>query len=184
MSILTSDDPNKIMNLIKKLIQFNIILSVVSYAAGIVLFFYFIHEPMKTSFHDNSLLPGLANREFVDSQLSEQYLNRLDNVSAYIPKNVLPLNFLKEQFENIGLEVYEHRFTFANPFQYTKKRKNGTNIYAIFRAPRTASTESIVISVPYRAKNKAGVSTYPAIALILSLAKFFKGKFEFVLFDQ
>lgn len=172
MSILTSDDPNKIMNLIKKLIQINIILSVVSYAAGILLFFYFIHEPMKTSFHDNSLLPGLANREFVDSQLSEQYLTRLQNVSAF------PLKFLKEQFENIGLEVYEHKFTFTNPFQYRRKQKNGTNIYAIFRAPRGASTESIIISAPYRSKSNAVDSSYPAIALILSLAKFFKGKLK------
>ena len=88
------------------------------------------------------------------------------------------MKFLRKQFEDIGLEVYEHKFRFTYPFGYEKPAVEGLNLYAIFRAPRAASTESIVISAPYRSPSNPNGSTLPSIALMYSLAKFFKSKYN------
>lgn len=178
MSILTSDDHNKVITLIKKLVKFNVFISLISYLVGWSFFFFLIHEPQKTSFHDNSLLPGLANREFVAVNQAERLVMQLANLSTEFPEKYFPVNFLRKQFEDIGLEVYEHKFRFKYPFGYDKPAVEGVNLYAIFRAPRAASTESIVISAPYRSPSNPNGSTLPSIALMYSLAKFFKSKFS------
>nr|XP_046913938.1 glycosylphosphatidylinositol anchor attachment 1 protein-like [Dermatophagoides farinae] len=176
MSILTSDDNNKALTFIKKLVRFNVIISLISYLAGWSFFAYLIHEPQKTSFHDNSLLPGLASREFVAANQAERLVHQLTNLSAEFHEKYFPVKFLRKQFEDIGLEVYEHKFRFTYPFGYEKPAVEGLNLYAIFRAPRAASTESIVISAPYRSPSNPNGSTLPSIALMYSLAKFFLAK--------
>ncbi|XP_027196853.2 glycosylphosphatidylinositol anchor attachment 1 [Dermatophagoides pteronyssinus] len=176
MSILTSDDHNKVTTFIKKLMKFNVFISLITYLAGWSFFVYLIHEPQKTSFHDNSLLPGLASREFVAVNQAEHLVHQLANLSAEFPEKYFPVNFLRKQFEDIGLEVYEHKFQFKYPFGYEQSTVDGLNLYAIFRAPRAASTESIVISAPYRSPSNPNGSTLPSIALMYSLAKFFKTK--------
>lgn len=55
----------------------------------------------------------------------------------------------------------------------------GQNIYGIVRAPRAASTEAIVVSVPYRPINSIYLDTAPSIALLLAFAKFCRSKFSF-----
>lgn len=52
----------------------------------------------------------------------------------------------------------------------------GQNIYGIVRAPRAASTEAIVVSVPYRPINSIYLNTAPSVALLLAFAKFCKSK--------
>lgn len=47
-------------------------------------------------------------------------------------------------------------------------------MYGILRAPRSASTEAIVISLPYRPPSSAHLTTIPGLALLLALAKFFR----------
>lgn len=45
------------------------------------------------------------------------------------------------------------------------------------RAPRAASTEAIVISVPFRPINSIYLDTAPSIALLLAFAKFCRSKY-------
>lgn len=47
-------------------------------------------------------------------------------------------------------------------------------MYGILRAPRSASTEAIVVTVPYRPPNSPHLTTLPGLALTLALAKFFR----------
>ena len=46
-------------------------------------------------------------------------------------------------------------------------------MYAILRAPRSPSTEAIVLSSPYRTMDSPHGSTLPGIALMIALAKHF-----------
>lgn len=48
----------------------------------------------------------------------------------------------------------------------------GTNVYGILRAPRAASTESLVLSVPC----SEGTQNSQAVGLMLALAAYFRGE--------
>lgn len=50
-------------------------------------------------------------------------------------------------------------------------------MYGILRAPRSASLEALVLSVPYRSPSNVHPSTTASLALMFSLAKFFRSKF-------
>lgn len=56
----------------------------------------------------------------------------------------------------------------------------GRNIYGILRAPRGASTESIVLSVPYRSPRSIFPSTLPGLAIMFQIAQFFRRKLTFI----
>ena len=59
----------------------------------------------------------------------------------------------------------------------------GENVYGILRAPRAASTEALVLSVPYRTPEAAEADkTHPGIALMLALAKAFRRKWALNLY--
>lgn len=45
-------------------------------------------------------------------------------------------------------------------------------MYGILRAPRAASTESVVLSVPYRPPSSVNPTTAPSVAIMLAFAKF------------
>ena len=53
----------------------------------------------------------------------------------------------------------------------------GQNVYGILRASKTASTEAIVLSVPYRLPKAPGGDTINGIALMMALAKSFRSQF-------
>ncbi|KAH9361974.1 hypothetical protein HPB48_003617 [Haemaphysalis longicornis] len=57
-----------------------------------------------------------------------------------------------------------------------EQRHSGENVYAILRAPRAASTEAVVFSAPYRLDDSLHGSTLPGIALMVALAKYFRGQ--------
>lgn len=59
-------------------------------------------------------------------------------------------------------------------FNHLLQKYTGKNVYGILRAPRSASTEAIVISLPYRPPSSAHLTTIPGLALLLALAKFFR----------
>ena len=77
--------------------------------------------------------------------------------------------------ENIGLHTYQQNFTVHVPFPGVSEQAdvNGVNVYGILRAPRIASTEAVVISVPYNQGNNKG-----ALALMLSFADHCRSKFK------
>jgi hypothetical protein len=51
-------------------------------------------------------------------------------------------------------------------------------VYAILRARRAASTEAVVLSVPFRSKSSDMPQTYGGIIVMLGLAKYFMRKFQ------
>lgn len=58
------------------------------------------------------------------------------------------------------------------PPSFSRQMVKGTNVYGILRAPRAASTESLVLSVPC----SEGPHNNQAVGLMLALASYFRGK--------
>ncbi|XP_033113409.1 glycosylphosphatidylinositol anchor attachment 1 protein-like [Anneissia japonica] len=159
-------------------------LSMVCYVAGIAYFFALAYPPLNahTYFSENALLPGLVEREFSTDENAKMYTKELLEVIK--KHDSLPVDWLSDKFSEIGLEVYLQNFTSNHPFleRYGKdsgkmKIVEGNNVYGILRAPRIASTEAVVVTVPYRgriAEHKYGATNH-GIAMMLAMAKFFRG---------
>lgn len=157
------------------------------YLAGIAAFLIIIAEPfaMSTYFSDNSLLPGLVNREFSLLTEAEYYLKILDkltfkeatndkerpSVESSLANSPSVTNFIKNELDNFGLEVYEQHFSFVGD---NGRQSNGTNIYSIIRGERSTSSESITLCAPFR--KGANSNTMAAVSLSMALAKYFSSK--------
>lgn len=149
------------------------------YVAGISTFLLIIADPftMTTYFSDNSLLPGLVNREFSLATEAEYYLKNLEKFSGSAKDGQFSLatspaivRFIKNELDNFGLEVYEQNFSYNSDVQF-----NGTNIYSIVRGERSTSSESIVLCAPYKV-TKDNLNSLSSVALSLALAKYFSTK--------
>lgn len=150
------------------------------YISGIITFLLIIADPftMSTYFSDNSLLPGLVNREFSLLTESEYYLRDLEKLvesrdnshptSLSTQPNVV--NFIKRELDNFGLDPYEQNFSFKDQ----NSQYNGTNLYSIIRGERSTSSESIVLCAPFRKNDRS--DTLAGVALTLSLANYFSSK--------
>lgn len=148
------------------------------YIAGIAAFLLIIADPltMSTYFSDNSLLPGLVNREFSLGTEAEYYLRDLNKLLGDKTKDNLSLatlpalvNFIKKELDHFGLEVHEQNFNYNGHVQL-----NGTNIYSIIKGERSTSAESIVLSAPLKITPNS--NTLSSVALSLALAKYFSTK--------
>lgn len=155
------------------------------YFTGIGLLFLIIAEPftMRTYFSDNSLLPGLANREFSLGTEAEYYLKDLKKLSGITSDEKLNekkiykslatspqvVNYIKHELDNFGLEVYEQNFNY-----YSDVQLNGTNLYSIIRAERSTSSESMVLCIPYKITENS--NTLSGVGLGLAMAKYFNYK--------
>ncbi|XP_076247523.1 glycosylphosphatidylinositol anchor attachment 1 [Calliopsis andreniformis] len=122
-----------------------------------------------TYFSENALLPGLATKESNLEQTSKQYyLELIHEMKRY--RDTMPYAWLAAKLNQLHLDVFVHNFSLKNPFQ--EQQFSGQNIYGIIRAPRAASTEAIIVSVPFRPINSIYLDTAPSIALLLAFAKF------------
>ncbi|OAD57552.1 Glycosylphosphatidylinositol anchor attachment 1 protein, partial [Eufriesea mexicana] len=141
------------------------------YISGIV-WILLLALPMfndNTYFSENALLPGLVTKKSNLEQTAKQYYVYLLHEMKRYP-DVMPYAWLAAKLNQLHLDVFIHNFTLVNPFQ--DQQFTGQNIYGIIRAPRAASTESIVVSVPFRPINSIYLDTAPSIALLLAFAKF------------
>lgn len=159
-------------------------LEVLLYIAGVAAFIALAFTPLneQTYFSENALLPGLVERKYQSEQNVVGYAKELTRLAAMNDgRGKIPVEWLQEQFMELGLDVYSQNFTVKHPFVPTANDDQessalfGTNVYAILRAPRIASTEAMVVTVPYRNKESGKVlgRTHFGIGLMLSLANFF-----------
>ncbi|XP_024943463.1 glycosylphosphatidylinositol anchor attachment 1 protein isoform X2 [Cephus cinctus] len=121
-----------------------------------------------TYFSENALLPGLVMKECSLEASAKQFHNELiEEMKRYPDK--MPYPWLLAKFNQLYLDVYMHNFTLNYPFR--EQQFTGQNVYGIVRAPRGASTEAIIVSVPYRPISSVNLNTAPSIALLLAFAK-------------
>uniref|UniRef100_A0A336MQS1 CSON005394 protein n=1 Tax=Culicoides sonorensis TaxID=179676 RepID=A0A336MQS1_CULSO len=145
------------------------------YLAGVIWFCCLAHNDLNTAtyFSENALLPGLVYSEIRTSELSNNARQLLDDLNAEREKHTTdtPHAFLLAKMKKIGLDTYSHNFTLNYPLG-SRKVFEGKNVYGILRAPRIASTEAIVITVPYRAPNSVHPEVTYGVPLILAFAEF------------
>lgn len=93
-------------------------------------------------------------------------------------RNKMPIAWLKAKFQQIGLETHTHNFTLNYPLDGGRVF-TGKNVYGILRASRIGSTESIVISTPYRAPDSIHPEVTHSIPILLAFANFARSKKSF-----
>lgn len=89
------------------------------------------------------------------------------------------LGVLTENTNHHNFKFYKlnNFYCFALKFKccfFSSQKYTGRNVYGILRAPRSASIESIVLSVPYRAPSSVFPSTLPGLAVMFQIAQFFR----------
>ncbi|KAA0191011.1 hypothetical protein HAZT_HAZT011698 [Hyalella azteca] len=149
------------------------ILSVLLYCVGAIWFLALAHNSMnhETYFSENALLPGLVHGEFMGEAKANRFLQELNKETEKYP-STMPHAWLQAKMTQLGLDTYTHNFTLHYPMA-ANKSFTGNNVYGILRAVRGSSSESIVLSAPYRAPRSPHLGNAPAIALMLALAHFF-----------
>uniref|UniRef100_A0AAA9SPM1 GPI-anchor transamidase component GPAA1 n=2 Tax=Bos TaxID=9903 RepID=A0AAA9SPM1_BOVIN len=91
------------------------------------------------------------------------------------PLWALPVAWLERTMRSVGLEVYTQSFSRKLPFPdetHERYMVSGINVYGILRAPRAASTESLVLTVPCGPDS----TNSQAVGLMLALAAHFRGQ--------
>uniref|UniRef100_A0A1L8DUX8 Putative m28 zn-peptidase n=1 Tax=Nyssomyia neivai TaxID=330878 RepID=A0A1L8DUX8_9DIPT len=125
-----------------------------------------------TYFSENALLPGL-----VYSAIKRDTSNFGANLHEELSReresrpNAVPTAWLLARMKQIGLDASVHNFTLNYPFGGGKVF-TGKNVYGILRAPRIGSTESIVISCPYRALTSIHPQISHSVSLMLAFADY------------
>jgi len=145
-------------------------LSWLAFLLGLV-FLLVLPHPLyneKTYFSENALLPGLVTNHFSEEAAARSFLTSLKEESS----NLSP--WLMAQLRGLGLEVHEHTFSLNYPL--SNRTFSGTNIYAILRAPKAASTEALVLSAPLRPPSSPHQDTHAGIAILLAAAKHFRSQ--------
>ncbi|XP_025204359.1 glycosylphosphatidylinositol anchor attachment 1 protein [Melanaphis sacchari] len=149
---------------------------ILMYIVSGVLFCMLAHYSLnsQTYFSENALLPGLVKGQLNDNTGSSfrDHFREL-NAEAKYYETETPHSYLISKFKNLRLETYSHNFTLNYPLKKNTKY-TGRNVYGILRAPRSASIESIVLSVPYRAPSSVFPSTLPGLAVMFQIAQFFR----------
>ncbi|KAI4469274.1 glycosylphosphatidylinositol anchor attachment 1 protein [Holotrichia oblita] len=171
MGLLTDPSAGQ-SKIIKILMKYYSKFCIILYLGGIIAFCMLAYRPFnaETYFSENALLPGLVRSEYRDGSTPHVYYRELlDEMEKYESK--IPYSWLLAKFKQLGLDTYTHNFTLNYPLGKSQKF-TGKNVYGILRAARAASTESVVLSVPYRPPLSIHQTTAPAIAIMLAFAKF------------
>ncbi|XP_058117410.1 glycosylphosphatidylinositol anchor attachment 1 protein [Anopheles ziemanni] len=178
MGLLTNPSISQKAKYCRKLVRYNTAICLTLYLLG-VAFFCVLPDPnfsSATYFSENALLPGLVNSELEMDTVSlvKSLTVELQRERENYPKGI-PYPWLLAKMRRFGLETHTHNFTLNYPFGGGKRFK-GENVFGILRAPRIASTESIVISVPYRPPETVHTDVSAGVPLMLAFADFARKK--------
>ncbi|KAG8134110.1 putative Glycosylphosphatidylinositol anchor attachment 1 protein, partial [Naja naja] len=148
-----------------------------SFVAGLGWFLGLAFQPLalRASMSENAMGSTMVEERFARG---DRALALAREFAAQRKKagGALPAAWLEKSLRALGLEVFTQSFSRTLPFpdeareRYTVK---GTNVYGILRAPRAASTESLVLSVPCSDGQQRNSQ---AVGLMLALAAHFRGQ--------
>ncbi|XP_032792055.1 LOW QUALITY PROTEIN: glycosylphosphatidylinositol anchor attachment 1 protein [Daphnia magna] len=174
MGLLSNPSDKQLSPLVLKFIGKQKMLSFLLYVGSIVWLVCLAYRQFNagTYFSENALLPGLVHSNFKEDFLARQYLAALKAEAERYP-NGMPHAFIAAQFKQLGLDTYTHNFSVKYPLDQNEIY-SGKNVYGILRASRGASTECLVMSVPYRPPDSVLAGTNAGIAIMLSLAASFR----------
>uniref|UniRef100_A0A8C9MC47 GPI-anchor transamidase component GPAA1 n=1 Tax=Panthera tigris altaica TaxID=74533 RepID=A0A8C9MC47_PANTA len=149
--------------------------SVLSYVAGIAWFLALAFPPLtqRTYMSENAMGSTMVEEQFAGGERARGFAR--DFAAHRRKTGALPVAWLERTMRSVGLEVYTQSFSRKLPFpDETRERYMvaGTNVYGILRAPRAASTESLVLTVPCGPDS----TNSQAVGLLLALAAHFRGQ--------
>uniref|UniRef100_A0A2M4BHL8 GPI-anchor transamidase component GPAA1 n=1 Tax=Anopheles marajoara TaxID=58244 RepID=A0A2M4BHL8_9DIPT len=178
MGLLTNPSISQKAKYCRKLVRHNTLICFSLYLLGVGFFCALPDNNFSsgTYFSENALLPGLVNSELgmETVALVKSLAGELQRERENYPKG-LPYPWLLAKMRRFGLETHTHNFTLNYPYGGGKRFK-GENVFGILRAPRIASTESIVISVPYRPPETVHTDVSAGVPLMLAFADFARKK--------
>lgn len=174
MGLLTNPSISQKAKYCRALIRHNTLICFSFYLLGVGYFGLLPDSNFNsgTYFSENALLPGLVYSELTSEtvSLAKTYAAELDRERENY-RTGMPYAWLLAKMRKIGLETHTHNFTLNYPLG-GGKTFTGKNVYGILRAPRIASTEAFVISVPYRPPESVHVDVSAGVPLILAFADF------------
>lgn len=174
MGLLTDPNSKQRTQLAVTVARFYTPLSWVCYLGGLALLLLLPHPwySNRTYFSENALLPGLVTSHYSEERAAQQYHVSLREEGEKYPGQA-PFPWIQAQFRQLGLEVHTQPFTLTYPLS-EGRNFTGTNVYAILRAPKASSTEALVLCAPHRPPNSPHPNTDAGIAVLLSMAKYFR----------
>ncbi|KAL3859873.1 hypothetical protein ACJMK2_010062 [Sinanodonta woodiana] len=170
-------NPKQRQKIIDAVSKYNNKLCVLCYVAGVAWFLALASPYLnaQTYISENALLPGVVGNEFHFTDFDVNAVLKELQEELKKDKGKLPRDWLYSQFRMIGLDTYMQNYSIKYPLHITRGQSvPGQNVYAILRARRTASTEAIVMSTPFRPKGSDLTQTTGGIVLMLGLARHFR----------
>ncbi|KAI9884856.1 MAG: 26S proteasome regulatory subunit [Watsoniomyces obsoletus] len=121
-----------------------------------------------TYISENALLPGQVHTYFGGSEqnIFRAYQHEVESLADKEQNEVV--DKLEDIFKSAGLRPARQQYEYISSGQST----SGENIYSILHAPRGDATEAIVLVAAW--KNADGKLNRSAVALLLTLARYFK----------
>ncbi|XP_068524196.1 glycosylphosphatidylinositol anchor attachment 1 protein [Anas acuta] len=168
-------DPQCRRALSRLVVRLNTPLCVLSYVGGLCWFLAMALPPLapRTYMSENAMGSTMVEEQFPHGERALAYGR--DFAAQKKKAGGIPVAWLQRTMWGLGLEVYAQPFARTLPFPDESRERymvKGTNVYGILRAPRAASTESLVLSVPC----SDGPQNSQAVGLMLALAAYFRGQ--------
>uniref|UniRef100_A0ABM5GD52 Glycosylphosphatidylinositol anchor attachment 1 protein n=1 Tax=Pogona vitticeps TaxID=103695 RepID=A0ABM5GD52_9SAUR len=168
-------DPNHRRALSRLVLRLNAPLCVLSFVAGLLWFLGLAFQPfaLRIYMSENAMGSTMVAEHFAHGERALSYAREFAGHKK--KAGGMPVAWLEKTMWNLGLEVYKQDFSHTLPFPDEARERymvRGTNVYGILRAPRAASTESLVLSVPCG----EGQQNNQAVGLMLALASYFRGQ--------
>uniref|UniRef100_A0A8C9EAH0 Glycosylphosphatidylinositol anchor attachment 1 n=1 Tax=Phocoena sinus TaxID=42100 RepID=A0A8C9EAH0_PHOSS len=167
-------DPVRRRALARLVLRLNAPLCVLSYVAGIAWFLALAFPPLtqRTYMSENAMGSTMVEEQFAGGERARSFAR--DFAAHRRKSGALPVAWLERTMRSVGLEVYTQSFSRKLPFPdetHERYMVSGINVYGILRAPRAASTESLVLTVPCGPESPNS----QAVGLMLALAAHFRG---------
>ncbi|XP_042320681.1 glycosylphosphatidylinositol anchor attachment 1 protein isoform X2 [Sceloporus undulatus] len=168
-------DPYRRRALSRLILRLNAPLCIMSFLMGLGWFLGLAFHPftLRIYMSENAMGSTMVEEHFVHGERALSYAREFAGHKK--KAGGMPVAWLEKTMWNLGLEVYKQTFSRTLPFPDEMRERymvKGTNVYGILRAPRGASTESLVLSVPC----SPGQQNHQAVGLMLALASYFRGQ--------
>ena len=132
----------------------------------------------QTYISENALLPGQVHTYFGGSEenIFRAYKHEVEALADKDGTEIVEK--LGEILKSAGLKVARQKYEYTSLGQTT----TGENVYSVLHAPRGDATEAIVLVAAW--KNMDGQLNRSGIALLLTLARYFKRTSHLTLFTR
>ncbi|TRZ09744.1 hypothetical protein HGM15179_017354 [Zosterops borbonicus] len=166
-------DPQCRRALARLVLRLNTPLCVLSYLSGITWFLLLPPLAPRTYLSENAMGSTMVGE---GSDLGPRALALAREFGGHKRKaGGMPVQWLEQTMFQLGLEVHRQPFARTLPFPdeaHERYLVRGTNVFGVLRAPRSASTEALLLLVPC----SEGSKNNQAVGLLLALASYCRGQ--------